>query len=79
MSVFHEIFQYFHYLRTFTKRITSPFNFFFNITGVRALLIDKDQNPKWNPSTLENVTHEIVQGHFNEMPGGLNQELRNKL
>jgi len=32
--------------------------------GVRALLIDKDQKPKWNPPTLEEVTQEIVDHHF---------------
>lgn len=33
-------------------------------TGVRALLIDKDQKPRWNPPTLEEVTQEIVDYHF---------------
>jgi hypothetical protein len=33
-------------------------------TGVRALLIDKDQKPQWNPPTLEGVTQEIVDYHF---------------
>jgi hypothetical protein len=32
--------------------------------GVRALLIDKDQKPQWNPPTLEEVTQEIVDYHF---------------
>jgi hypothetical protein len=32
--------------------------------GVRALLIDKDNKPKWNPPTLEEVTQEIVDHHF---------------
>lgn len=32
--------------------------------GVRALLIDKDQNPQWNPPTLEGVTQELVDYHF---------------
>ena len=32
--------------------------------GVRALLIDKDLKPKWNPPTLEEVTQEIVDYHF---------------
>lgn len=32
--------------------------------GVRALLIDKDQKPKWNPPTLEEVTQELVDYHF---------------
>lgn len=46
---------------------------------MRALLIDKDQNPKWNPPALENVSRKIVEEHFNEVPGGLTQEFRNKL
>jgi hypothetical protein len=32
--------------------------------GVRALLIDKDHKPKWNPPTLEEGTQEIVDHHF---------------
>lgn len=32
--------------------------------GVRALLIDKDNSPKWNPKTIEEVTDERVQSFF---------------
>lgn len=32
--------------------------------GVRALLIDKDKNPKWSPANLEDVTEEMIERHF---------------
>jgi enoyl-CoA hydratase/carnithine racemase len=32
--------------------------------GVRAALIDKDQSPKWNPSTLEEVTMHAIDSYF---------------
>ena len=32
--------------------------------GVRALLIDKDQKPNWNPKTLEDCTPEKIQSYF---------------
>jgi enoyl-CoA hydratase/carnithine racemase len=35
------------------------------LEGVRALLIDKDQSPSWDPPTRERLTREIVQAHFN--------------
>ncbi|VTU26286.1 enoyl-CoA hydratase/isomerase family protein [Variovorax sp. PBL-E5] len=32
--------------------------------GIRALLIEKDRNPRWNPATLEEVTHEFIDDHL---------------
>lgn len=36
--------------------------------GVRAILVDKDNKPKWSPATLEEVTPDIVLGHFTPLP-----------
>jgi enoyl-CoA hydratase/carnithine racemase len=32
--------------------------------GVRALLVDKDQDPKWQPATLNEVTTEWIESYF---------------
>lgn len=34
------------------------------IEGVRALIVDKDRNPRWNPPTLKEVTPERVAAFF---------------
>ncbi len=34
------------------------------VEGVRAAIIDKDRNPKWSPSRIEDVTPEIVEKYF---------------
>jgi enoyl-CoA hydratase/carnithine racemase len=39
--------------------------------GVRALLIDKDQKPKWNPPTIEGVTEALVEEHFKPVSNDL--------
>ncbi|XP_060558404.1 3-hydroxyisobutyryl-CoA hydrolase, mitochondrial-like isoform X1 [Ruditapes philippinarum] len=36
--------------------------------GVRAVLIDKDQSPKWDPTTVEGVTKEHVDWYFSPLP-----------
>jgi len=37
--------------------------------GVRALIVDKDRNPKWNPATLAEVTDEMVESYFTMVDG----------
>ncbi|MBL0898982.1 MAG: enoyl-CoA hydratase/isomerase family protein [Reyranella sp.] len=39
--------------------------------GVRALLIDKDQKPQWNPPTIEGVTRAMVEEHFKPVANDL--------
>lgn len=34
------------------------------VEGVRALLVDKDKQPKWKPAKLEDVTKEMVHSYF---------------
>ncbi|RWS04455.1 enoyl-CoA hydratase-like protein [Dinothrombium tinctorium] len=36
--------------------------------GVRAMLVDKTHNPKWNPPTLAQVTDEVVNSYFETSP-----------
>ena len=38
--------------------------------GVRAVLIDKDNKPRWQPPTLAEVTEEMVEGIFADLPPG---------
>ena len=33
--------------------------------GVRALLIDRDQQPHWEPDSLAGVTEEQIDAYFN--------------
>lgn len=38
--------------------------------GVRALLVDKDNRPRWNPATPEGVTEHMIDTIFAPMPQG---------
>lgn len=43
--------------------------------GIRALLIDKDKQPKWNPATLHEATETWVQKFFDPLPAGMQHPL----
>lgn len=38
--------------------------------GVRAVLVDKDNKPTWNPQTLSEVTTEAIEAYFASLDGG---------
>ncbi|MFT3663869.1 enoyl-CoA hydratase/isomerase family protein [Piscinibacter sp.] len=38
--------------------------------GVRALLIDKDKNPRWQPATLDEVTPALIEAHLRPQRAG---------
>jgi enoyl-CoA hydratase len=40
------------------------------LEGVRAVIVDKDHAPKWNPATLEGVTEDLLDGIFAPLPSG---------
>lgn len=40
------------------------------IEGVRALIVDKDKCPKWNPPRLEDVSAEMLEAFFAPLPAG---------
>ena len=40
------------------------------LEGVRAVIVDKDNAPKWNPATLEDVGDDLLDGIFAPLPSG---------
>ena len=45
------------------------------IEGVRALIIDKDNNPRWNPTRIEDVTEDMVEAFFHDPWSGTRHPL----
>ena len=35
--------------------------------GVRANLVDKDRNPKWNPNNIYDIKESLIKEHFVEL------------
>ena len=38
--------------------------------GVRAVIVDKTNDPKWDPATPEGVTDELIASIFAPLPAG---------
>ena len=58
-------------LISFLKAFFMHDKYFECVTGIRALLIDKDQKPVWNPRILSEVTEEYVNQRFSPLPSDL--------
>ncbi|KAK9144361.1 hypothetical protein Sjap_004264 [Stephania japonica] len=56
-------------LRSITKQVSGDFS-----EGVRARLVAKDLNPKWNPPRLDLVSEDMVESYFAPF-GGSEPEL----
>ncbi|XP_045120228.1 3-hydroxyisobutyryl-CoA hydrolase, mitochondrial-like isoform X2 [Portunus trituberculatus] len=54
------------------KRIYKEHDF---TEGIRAVLVDRDNNPQWEPKTLEELTPERVEEYFSPLPNGEELEL----
>ncbi len=46
--------------------------------GVRAMVIDKDRNPKWQPARLEDVSASMIEAHLAPLPQGEDLTLRSR-
>ena len=50
-----------------TNRFMSGHDFY---EGVRAVIVDKDNAPKWDPATIDTVAPSAVDAYFAALPGG---------
>lgn len=57
--------------------VTATFEHGDVVEGIRALLIEKDQSPRWNPATLAEVTTDSVNTFFRERWDKESHPLRN--
>ena len=51
-------------------KLTLSFENFLNFSGVRSMLVEKDQQPKWNPSKIEKVSDEDIEKLFSPILKG---------
>lgn len=35
--------------------------------GIRAVLVDKDGSPKWDPATVDEVSDEVIDEYFHDL------------
>jgi len=51
-------------LRAHALQSSRPFEYDRAVEGIRALAVDKDQSPRWNPGRIEDVTRADVEAFF---------------
>jgi hypothetical protein len=49
---------------------------FFKLQGIRAIVVDKDNKPKWNPASLQEVTPEDLKLVFQPFKESLELQLQ---
>ena len=68
---FCETIQFFEHFQCHIQEFKSSSketNLAIHIVTFVLVLVDKDNNPRWKPATLEEVTQEHVDWYFSELP-----------